>query len=73
VKEVPARIIQMSWNFGRSFIWSNHDSPPNSIFIQQSMWAHLQILFSRHNFSLWSNYILYCFKNSEINPGPKYP
>ena len=73
VKEVLARLIQMSWNFGRPFIWSNNCFPPNFISIQQSMWAHLQILVSGHNFSLWSNYILYCFKNSEINLGLKYP
>ena len=69
VKEVQARHIQMSWNFARSFIWSNHDSPPNMSSCNSSMWAQLQILVSGQIFSLWSNYILYCFNWAETLPG----
>ena len=61
VKEVLARHIQMSWNFARSFIWSNHHSPPNFSSCNSSMWSQLQILVSSQIFSLWSNYILCWF------------
>ena len=69
VKEVQARHIQMSWNFARIFIWSNNESPPNMISCNSTMWAQLQILVSGQIFSLWSNYILYCFNWAENLPG----
>ena len=65
VDEVQARHIQISWNFARSFIWSNHDSPPNLSSCNSSMWAQLQILVCGQIFSLWSNYILYFFITDE--------
>ena len=69
VKEVLSRHIQMSWKFARSFIWSNHDSPPNLSSCNSSMWAQLQILVCGQIFSLWSNYILYCFNWAKNLPG----
>ena len=36
---------------------------------KQSMWAHNPIFFSVNIFSLWSNYILYCFIIAENLPG----
>ena len=65
VKEVLTVHIKMSGNFARSFIWSNHDSPPNMSSCNSSMWAQLQILVSGQIFSLWSNYILYCFNSAK--------
>ena len=65
VKEVLARHIQMSWNFARSFIWSNHHSPKDLSLIQSSIWARHPIFDFGHIFKLWSNYILYCFIMAE--------
>ena len=69
VKEVQAMDIQMSCNFERSFQWSSNDSPPNMSSCNSSMRAHLQILVFGQIFSLWSNYILYCFILRENLPG----
>ena len=68
VKEIQAMHIQMSWNFARSFIWSNHHSPSNMSSCNSSMWAQHQILVSGQIFSLWSNHILYCFNWAETLP-----
>ena len=69
MKEVQARHMEMSWNFARSFIWSNNDSTPNMSSCNSSMWAQTQILVSGQIFSLWSNYILYCFNWAKTLPG----
>ena len=69
VKELYSRNIHMSLNFSGSFLGSNNDSPPNLCSCNLSMWAQLQILFFGQIFSLWSNYILYCFNWAETLQG----
>ena len=68
VREVLARVIQMSWNFACLFLCSYLYTFPNFSPIQSSMWAQDQIFDSGNIFRLWSKCILYCFINSEKIP-----